>query len=118
MAGRATTPTALTTATTRGRRESAVSVTGRVVIETSPRLRAALLEAIRTHSNPVLTVDVSGVSYLDTSGVATLLEASRLARAHGVRLRVLGLAGEPEMLARVLEMEHIFPALGSDVEFR
>jgi anti-sigma B factor antagonist len=95
-----------------------VSVTGRVVIETSPRLRAALLEAIRSRVSPVLVIDMFGVGYLDTSGVATLLEASRLARANGVRLRVLGLTGEPEMLARVLEMDHIFSALGSEVEFR
>jgi anti-sigma B factor antagonist len=109
---------ALTIATTWGRPESKVSVSGRVVIDTSPRLRAALLQAIRKRFSPVIVVDMSDVSYLDTSGVATLLEASRLARAHACRLRVLGLAGEPEMLARVLEMDRIFLALGSEVEFR
>lgn len=111
-------PSALEIATTRGRPESRVSVSGRVVIDTSPRLRAALLDAIRKPLSSVLVVDMSGVSYLDTSGVATLLEASRLARAHACRLRVLGLAGEPEMLARVLEMDRIFLAVGSEVEFR
>lgn len=111
-------PSVLTIATTGGGPESRVSVTGGVVIDTSPQLRTALLEAIRTRLGPVLVVDMSGVSYLDTSGVATLLEASRLARAHAVHLRVVGLTGEPEMLARILEMDGIFLALGSEVEFR
>jgi anti-anti-sigma regulatory factor len=60
---------------------------------------------------------LSGVNYLDTSAVATLVEAARVGRAHGVRLRVIGLAAGPRMLAQVSEMDRIFLTLGSAVEF-
>jgi anti-sigma B factor antagonist len=109
-------PGALTIEALPGQHEWTVSVAGRVVIETSPALRATLLDVIRRRVSPVIVVDVSRVSYLDTSGVATLLEASNLARARAVRLRLVGLTGEPKILAQVTEMDRIFLALGSDVE--
>ncbi len=101
-----------------GPSESTVRVTGRVVIDTSPRLRARLLELFGRGTSPLIVIDVSGVTYLDTSGIATLLEASQLARSRGVRVRVTGLAGEPKLLAQVTELDRIFEALGSEVENR
>ena len=96
--------------------ESRISVTGRLVIESSPRVRASLMSAIRTVSSAVLVIDLSALSYLDTSGVATLLEAVRVASAQRVRLRVIGLTGEPRMLAQITELDVIFRAYGSDFE--
>ena len=98
-----------------GPSESRISVTGRLVIESSPGLRAALVTAIRKTTSAVLVIDLSALSYLDTSGVATLLEAARVASARGVRLRVLGLVGEPRMLAQTAELDVIFRAYGSDL---
>jgi anti-sigma B factor antagonist len=102
--------------TSQGPSESRISVTGRLAIESSPRLRSLLLKAIRKGTSAVLVIDLSGVGYLDTSGVATLLDAARAASVQGVRLRVIGLAGEPRMLAQVAEIDRIFEAYGSDVE--
>jgi anti-sigma B factor antagonist len=98
-----------------GHSESRISVTGRLVIESSPRFRAALVTAIRKTTSPVLVIDLSALSYLDTSGVATLLEGARVAAARGVRLRVLGLVGEPRMLTQTAELDVIFRAYGSDL---
>ena len=95
--------------------ESRISVTGRLVIESSPRFRASLMKAIRTASSAVLVIDLSALSYLDTAGVATLLEAARVASAHDVRLRVTGLMGGPRMLAKMAELDVIFRAYGSDL---
>ena len=96
--------------------ESRISVTGRLVIDSSPRFRAALMKAIGTATSAVLVIDLSALSYLDTSGVATLIEAGRLASAQRVRLRVIGLTGEPRMLAQIAELDVIFRAYGSDLE--
>ena len=102
--------------TSRVASESRISVTGRLVIESSPRVRASLMSAIRTASSSVLVIDLSALSYLDTSGVATLLEAARIASGQGVRLRVTGLMGRPRMLAKIAELDVIFRAYGSDLE--
>ena len=102
--------------TSQGHFESRVSVTGRLAIESSPRLRSLLMKAIRKGTSAVLVIDMSGLDYLDTSGVATLLDAAHVAFAQGVRLRVLGLSGEPRMLAQIAEVDRIFLAYGSEVE--
>jgi anti-sigma B factor antagonist len=96
--------------------ESRISVTGRLMIDSSPRFRASLQKAIRKATSAVLVIDLSALVYLDTSGVATLLEAARVASAQGVRLRVIGLVGEPRMLAQITELDVIFRACGSDLE--
>ncbi len=96
--------------------ESRISVNGRLVIESSPHMRALLIKAIRKGTSALLVIDMSGLSYLDTSGVATLLEAAHIASAQGVRLRILGLSGEPRMLAQIAEIDRVFRAYGSEVE--
>ena len=102
--------------TSQGPSESRISVTGRLVIESSPRFRASLTKAIRKATSTVLVIDLSALSYLDTSGVATLLEAARVASSQGVRLHVIGLIGEPRMLAQIAELDVIFRAYGSNLE--
>ena len=51
-----------------------VAVAGRVTVDSSPSLRSALLELLRRSAAPVIVIDLSAVSYLDMSGMATLLE--------------------------------------------
>jgi anti-sigma B factor antagonist len=96
--------------------ESRISVTGRLAIESSPRFRASLMKAIGKATSAVLVVDLSALSYLDTSGVATLIEAAGVASAQGLRLRVIGLIGGPRLLAQITELDVIFRAYGSDLE--
>ena len=60
--------------------QSTVTVTGRVTVDSSPHLRSVLLQLLRRGAGPVVVIDLSGVSYLDMSGLATLLEALKAAR--------------------------------------
>ena len=55
-----------------------VSVKGDVDLYTSPRVRSALVKAL-TETSGGVGIDLSGVSYMDSSGVATLVEALRAA---------------------------------------
>jgi anti-sigma B factor antagonist len=98
--------------------ESRISAAGRLTIESSPRFRDLLMKAIGKGTSAVIVIDLSALSFLDTSGAATLLEAARVASAQGMRLRVIGLTGEPKMVAQITELDVIFRAYGFDVEFR
>lgn len=63
------------------REESGVAVvalTGDVDLETSPRLRKALLDCVSVKRG--VLVDMAGVSYIDSSGIASLVEAFQTAR--------------------------------------
>jgi anti-sigma B factor antagonist len=93
-----------------------VVVSGRVTVDSSPHLRAVLQEAIGA-GLAGLTIDFTATSYLDTSAVATLLEAATLASQRRVALRVVGLRGEARVVAESAELDRIFPALGYEVQF-
>jgi len=58
--------------------ETVISVAGDVDLYTSPDLRNAVLAAIPKAAGRV-AVDLGGVNYIDSSGVATLVEGLRSA---------------------------------------
>ena len=95
---------------------STVAVTGRVTVDSSPRVRTALLGLI-AKSTGLVVIDLSGVTHMDTSGIATLLEALDRAHEHSVRLRLARMSGQPRKLAELAQLDQIFRSLGSEVEF-
>ena len=99
-------------------KQLAVSVAGRVTVGSSPHLRSTLLELLRRGAPPIVVIDVSAVSYLDMSGIATLLEALKAAHEHSVKLCVTGMSGQVRTLAEIAQLDTIFRAWGSEVEFR
>ena len=94
-----------------------VVVIGRVTVDSSPHLRSVLHDAIEAAAASDVVIDLTGTSYLDTSAIATLLEAATLALAHCVALRVTGLQGHARFVAEAAELDHIFVALGYEVQF-
>ena len=94
-----------------------VAVAGRVTVDSSPGLRSALLELLRRSAAPVIVIDLSAVSYLDMSGMATLLETLKAAHERSVRLRLTGMNGQSRTLAEIAQLDTIFRAWGSEVEF-
>ncbi len=65
-----------------------VSVAGELDLATAPELRAALdvAEAGAAHA---ITLDLSEVDFIDSTGVAVLIEYTARSRANGDRLRIL-----------------------------
>jgi anti-anti-sigma factor len=97
--------------------EPTVVVTGRVTVDSSPHLRSVLFGLIQKNAGRLLVVELSGVSHIDISGFATLLEALNCAHARSIRLRLVGINGQPRKLAELAQLDQIFRALGSEVEF-
>jgi len=69
-------------------------LSGRIDIESSPQLRDQLLALLGKQLSPgTITVDLAGVAYMDTSGVATLIEGLKMARIGRIALHLQGLQG-------------------------
>ena len=94
-----------------------VIVTGRVTVDSSPRLRPVLHEAIGAAPSAGVVIDFTAARYLDTSAIATLLEAATLASKLAVPLRLIGLANDARFVAEATELDRIFLALGYEVQF-
>ena len=89
-----------------------VSPIGRINVDSSPALRDSL-HAILS-AEPLaqsVTVDLAGVPYIETSGIATLIEALRIARHHQTRFRLQGLSGSA---LRLLEVTGVLTLFDSD----
>jgi anti-sigma B factor antagonist len=84
-----------------------VSMQGRITIDSADQMRRRLASALRTHPT-LVAVDLSDVSYMDTAGLATLIEAMRTARQQGTRLVLSGIQQQPGYLLKVTELDHLF----------
>ena len=82
-------------------------VDGQVDMHTSPELRRHLLGALDQRSSPVVA-DLTKVSFIDSSGLATLIEALRGMATYGGKLRLVGLAPAVKNLFQLSNLTSIF----------
>ncbi|MGA7547756.1 MAG: STAS domain-containing protein [Candidatus Sulfotelmatobacter sp.] len=90
-----------------------VAIQGRITVENSGEMRTALANALRTKPATV-SVDLSGVSYMDTSGLATLVEAARIAREQGTRLILGGIHDQPRYFFEITHLDRLFDIAGQE----
>ncbi len=84
-----------------------ISVKGRITIDNAEEMRQMIADAVSSHKGRVV-IDVSKVVYIDTSGLATLLEALRNAAQNGRRLVLRGIQEQPRWLFEATELDHVF----------
>lgn len=78
-----------------------VRLNGHLGIDSSPDLRDRLLIMLQGQPPKIIVVDLTEVPYVDASGVATLLEALKIARSRQSTLCLKGLQGR---MARLMEV--------------
>lgn len=92
-----------------------IEVGGEVDMLTSPQLRAIVLEQFEPAAGTELVVlDVDGVTFLGTSGLAVLIEVREAAHAAGVELRLVCTARRvlrPLTIAGLVPLFDIHPTL-------
>jgi anti-sigma B factor antagonist len=66
-------------------------VSGDIDLATSPELRKALLRELRELRMPRVVLNLKAVRYIDSSGVASLVEGLRASRDVGSRFILFGL---------------------------
>lgn len=87
---------------------------GDVDLSTSPRLREALLSAYDRQASHVV-VDLKEVPYMDSSGIATLVEALKIARQAGSRLTLAAMRAPVESVFELAYLKQVFE-LSASVE--
>lgn len=84
-----------------------VAVEGRITVDNSDEMRRKLLAALRLRPDQVI-VELSKVTYMDSSALATLLEAVGNARRQRTRLVLVGVSGQPRNLFAIGEIDQLF----------
>jgi anti-sigma B factor antagonist len=93
-----------------------IDIQGQVDLHTSPRMRSAILEGINRKEVSQVAVNMGGVSYIDSSGVATLVEGLQLARTRNCRFVLFGLRQETKEVLELARLDRIFVIHATEVD--
>lgn len=92
-----------------------VVLNGRINVDSSPDLRDRLVAILSKVPVPLtVTVDLAGVPHIETSGIATLIEALRIAGHQQTRLHLQGLTGSVLRLFEVTGVLSLFERAGRE----
>lgn len=83
---------------------SIVDLDGDITMRTTPEVRKVLLGQFREKHAHRVIVNMSGVRYIDSAGVASLVEALRLSRDMKTRFALFGLG---KVVRQVLELTRL-----------
>ena len=85
-----------------------LKLTGEIDLQESPGLRAILREK-STARCPALLVDFSAVTYIDSSGLATLIEYRRDLQAFAGQMALFGMDQRVRTIFDLVRLGDIFP---------
>ncbi len=94
-----------------GHEASVVSVSGDVDLSTSRELQAQLRSAVAGPAGKLI-VDLGGVPYMDSSGVATLVETMQLSRERGKRLVLSSMSERVRSIFEIARLDTVFTIVG------
>ncbi len=86
---------------------------GDIDLSRSPDLRAALAEVQRPTPGMRLIVDLEEVPYMDSSGVATLVEAMQIARRGKGQIVLCNLNSRVLSILEIARLDTVFTIVGS-----
>ena len=83
-----------------------VDLVGQIDLGSSPVLRKTLLESLKTTKH--MAINLSGVSYIDSSGIASLVEVLKEAQDTKKRLVLFGLGGAVLQVLQLTRLTGVF----------
>ena len=89
-----------------------VRIEGDIDMSGSPRLRETLREVIAMAPRRVV-VDLSEVAYMDSSGLATMVEAMKNAGTRSIRFALLGMTPRVRAIFEIARLDQYFPIVGT-----
>ncbi len=90
-----------------------IALTGEIDLQTSPEARDQVLELLQDRRH--VLVDLSGVEYIDSSGIASLVEALQFAKSNGLFFGLVDISEAAQQVIRLARLDKVF-ALYDTVE--
>jgi anti-sigma B factor antagonist len=89
-----------------------LQIEGEIDLHGSPALRAALHKFVAANT-PTLLADFSAVRYIDSSGLATLIEYVRDSKPFGGKFALFGLQPKVKMVFELVRLNELFTIVDS-----
>ena len=83
-------------------------ISGDIDFANSPRVRQSVLREVQQSRTPRVVVNLSKVDYIDSSGVASLVEGLRASRDLGSRFILFGLSTSAHEILRLSRLMSVF----------
>jgi anti-sigma B factor antagonist len=90
-----------------GVRSSVLPLEGEIDLHVSPRI-AADLAAMIADKPPQLVVDLSRVTYVDSSGLAVLIEAMQSVKNYGGQFALVGIQETVRSIFEIARLDQVF----------
>jgi len=84
-----------------------VSIKGDVDLYSSPQVRKAVI-ALTTKKTPVILINLTDVGYMDSSGVATLVEGLQQVGKYKGQFKIFGLAAAVKEVFELSRLDKVF----------
>ncbi|RJP14305.1 MAG: anti-sigma factor antagonist [Candidatus Abyssobacteria bacterium SURF_5] len=101
--------------TERAGRAVIIRAEGEVDLYSSPSLREAILDSVKKELSPIV-VNLSEVTYIDSSGVATLVEGFQLAKRYSGIVRLVGLNERVSEVFKLARLHQVFQICQTESE--
>src|SRR5580765_5487081 len=85
-----------------------LDVSGNIDMSTSPEVRKALLREIRENGSSRVILNLTDVKYIDSSGVASLVEGLKASRELNSRFVLLGLSESAREVLKISRLLKLF----------
>lgn len=92
-----------------------VNIDGDVDLYSSPRVRQTIIDLIQK-KKPALLVNLGGVTYMDSSGVATLVEGLQKIKKYGGKLCLYNLQGAVRDVFELSRLDKVFSIFDNEIE--
>lgn len=89
-----------------------VDVAGHIDLRSSPALRKSMLDCLKRTNR--LTMNLAGVRYIDSSGIASLLEVLKEARKAGKKFVLFGLTAAVREVLQLTRLTGVFEIYESE----
>ena len=93
-----------------------VDVVGDIDLYNSPEVRKVLLEALREKRAPRVIINLKNVKYIDSSGVASLVEGLKMSRNLNSRFILYGLSPAAREVLELSRLIKVFEVYESEEE--
>ena len=93
-----------------------LDITGDIDLAHSPAMRKALLQEIKEKKTPKVFLNLEKVRYIDSSGIASLVEGLKASRDMGSRLILYGLSKTVREVMELSRLQKIFEIHESEAQ--
>jgi anti-sigma B factor antagonist len=98
-------------------RKDVIALAGEIDLHRSPEVKELLQPLIQTRV-PRILIDLSGVSYIDSSGLAVFIEALQRVMAYGGQLGLFGLQESVRHIFEIARLDQVFQLFSDEAAAR